>query len=478
MNVLSTPPPVALDIPEVVVRLVPARVSLEGMRSQRSGEGAAKTYDALIYADQPLFGEEESPPVLPRGEPEFVVGLPLLAVGQVRIRWSHYREFLDAFQEGEKAAYLMRERLLETLSGGLKALFRGELTTDALLRIWWSVQSPELFDLPWELAAVGEANQRNSQLSFVRGTPGEWAPPVPLQGPMRLAVIGSGAPPDLEGALAALPPTIQVEWLEGDPRLALQQAVRSDCELVHLIADGLYTQGTEGILNFGEPVMSAAYTQAPPAQGAFQPSQRDQITAAELSSLVRGSRITLLGLSTRTPDLALLTEAGEAITTEDGASLLTGMVPQVYRAFAYLGHSHLPLPNIVAQLGPMQGYPLGAFWHAFYRDLGDSLSVEAAMMAGRKAGPAMPLALFLRDRLRRQFRHLATSRATANPQIVAHSNGIASEFQIAREVLEQLRAVDAKYAESSNNITSSTSYNEASARLDQIEADLVDLAKE
>ncbi len=110
---------------EVVVRIIPAR-EFESRQFLNEPDSASETtkrsYDALIYTELNIPGitpQKSFPP----GQPEFIAGLPFAGSERITVRWSSYQKYLADFVEGEKAAVLMRERLLEALPPGLNALF-------------------------------------------------------------------------------------------------------------------------------------------------------------------------------------------------------------------------------------------------------------------------------------------------------------------------------------------------------------------
>jgi hypothetical protein len=207
-------------------------------------------------------------------------------------------------------------------------------------------------------------------------------------------------------------PGIEIIEYVTSPREALQQIVSAGIELVHIIADGYPTLAYDSVLYF--------HGEATP-----------ELPAVELSGLLRGSRVAVLGMtSARTinPDLLQISHR---------------QVPAVYRAFAYLGGSDLPLPSMVLPLGPTEDGRLGAFWGGFYAALSETLSVEDAMARGRDASigpgeiPPTPMALFLRHRHGRLFRRDAAPRSDSPREAPSQ---LYNEFEISKALVSRLNA--------------------------------------
>src|SRR4029079_13062409 len=97
-----------------------------------------------------------------------------------------------SYVSGGKEPVQMRDRLQETFSPGLMALLFGPAPIDEPVRLWWDSDAPELVELPWGLLTAPHHGQTN-WFTFVRGLPPDPIPPlVPLEGSLRLALIGSG----------------------------------------------------------------------------------------------------------------------------------------------------------------------------------------------------------------------------------------------------------------------------------------------
>jgi len=421
---------------EVVIRLLPSRSTQSESRRSSSGE-ATRSYDALVYSNMELQGLGTAPPIYAEQYAELDT-LGLVGVEQVSVRWSRYHEYLDAFVEGEKAIHYMRSHMIKTLSSGLEGLFKYPFPTPKPVRIWWSSETPELEDLPWELIAYTDRQTHNPRLSFVRGLPGDWAPLVPLEQPqLRLALIHAPArtPALLEATLMNLR-GVKVESMTGPPREALHRAAREKFELVHIVADGSFSLAYEGILEMGG-------------------SKAERIAPGELSSLLFGSRVTIIGL---TPAEPLPSTADESPA-----------VPTAYRSFVCLGSSRQVLPTIVSPLGPMHEQQLHDFWRLFYEQLAETLSVEDAMAHAQSSGPSMAAALFLRHRLGREFARQKRAQSVESPMPAADPVVVNADLQVSRSFLDELRAVDAKYSELSGNVTDSPLAEAENARQDQLD---------
>ncbi len=396
--------------------------------SRRTETEPRRAYDAGIYTRLSLDGLSA-----PRGRPHLaaeLAGLPLVAVERVVVRWSQYREYLEAFHEGEKAVSYMRGRLLETMSDGLERLFPPPSTGRAV-RLWLASEAPELRELPWELVAYPRSGPADPRFSLVRGAPGEWAPLVLVEHGLRLALIHEPArtPPPLAAALAQPVPGLTVVPLAGPVRQALHRAAREGFELVHLVADGSVSLGGEGVLALGDG---------------------ERVAPREVSSLLAGSRVSVL-----------------ALTPAVSSRLSPGEVPTVFRAFAHLGYSAHPLPSLVAPVGPLVDKQVEEFWRLFYRTLAESLSVEEAVVRGRAAASAPPMALFLRHRLGREF-----VRPTARATPMVEPTRLSADLQVARQLVEQLRAVDSNFAGLEGNISGTPLLERESARQEQVEQGL------
>ena len=400
---------------EIVVKITPARlwssgsVKLTEDVSSRPSE-AKRSYDALIYTNLqiPRLNLPETPP---SGQPTEIAGLPLAGQETLTVRWSHYQEYLAAFVEGKKRPSYMRERLLETMPDGLESIFSEPLPTSQPVRLWWASDTPELEDLPWELVSYRSGSDPE-RFYFVRGLPPENPLPIlPIGERLRLAFIHdpSYTPQPLQDALKKLTLTENIEVIDFPdfPRKALEQVTKEGYELVHLVADGVVSSAYEGILYF---------------HGGRSTSP--ELSPGELSSILRGSRVSMLTLSE------------QQSASPDVINIGGRLVPSVYRAFAYLASSRLPLPTMVVPLGPLEPSDMHAFWNNFYFHLGESLSVQRAMARTRIRNYPAPAGLFLRHLHEVLFRRQPAAARSSQ----ADPNAIGTELQLSHDVVEQLKA--------------------------------------
>jgi hypothetical protein len=411
---------------EIIVRVVPRRLStFEEQRafiSSRSSDEPIGAYDALIYTelDTPVLTRHDRPP---RGQPDTVAGLPLAAVEYIHVRWSRYLEYLAAFLEEEKAPDVMRDRLFETMSHGLWMLFSGQPLSDRPVRVWWANETPQLEDLPWELVAYADRSSTAGEFSFVRGLPPETPLPlIQVGNRLRLALIHdpSRTPYGLLDALDQVLPSIDVTHIAAEsPLQAVNRAVHEGYELLHIVADGIVSLAYEGILYWHRPYSL-------------------QISASELSAVLRGSRVSVLAL---TPQQS---------TNPDVVQIGDFLVPSAYRAFAYLGRSPLPLPSIVAPLGPHNDDLLFRFWHSFYRSLGEDLKIEEAMARGHEGNRGLPTALFMRQ----PHGHLFRRRPPTGRAPEEDPTQVQAELKLSKGLVERLKVIDAQYGEQADNVTS------------------------
>lgn len=270
---------------EIVIKISPARSTTSSPRqfeSSSPNRESKRTYDALVYTDLPVpLSRPEKPPA---GQPDRIAGLPLVGREKITVRWSRYQEYLGAFLEGDKAPDLMRERLLEAMPPGLENLFIQPFPSNQPVRVWWACETPELEDLPWELLTYRNRNEPPDRFSFVRGLPPETPVPIlPAGDRLRLAFIHDPqfTPPPLMNAIHTLAsPNIEVIPMPQFPRKALEQIVKEGYELVHIVADGIVSSAYEGILYF---------------HGGRSTSP--EISPGELSSALRGSRVSVLSLT-------------------------------------------------------------------------------------------------------------------------------------------------------------------------------------
>ena len=424
---------------DIVIKVVPQLPNLgaeqRAPNRYQSGDEQVRAYHALIYANIGVPGINLSSLTgirLERALREPVAGLPLAGVEGISVRWGRYQSYLADFVDGSKDPSGMRRRLIDVLSPGLETLFSTGAFDGRPVRIWWSCETPELEDLPWELIAYGGSGDSAGQLAFVRGLPPESdVPIVPLSQHLRLAFIHDPRYTDweLQNALQRLPPdVIQVVPMTGPPRAAIAEAVQAGFELMHLVADGAATVGYDGVLFLPGENATHGMEQTEAADGSgWQP-----LASREFSALCRGSRVSLLGLS------------APGSPSPDTIAIGGKQVPSAYRAFAQFASTRLALPSIVAPLGPQPGSLKGDFWVDFYRGLAKSLSLEDAMAAGRRGKPPVATALFLRHPYGRLFRRTLVERGTAQD---FSPNQVGAELQLSREVVDRLNALSAQYPE-------------------------------
>lgn len=457
----------------------------------------AQSYDAWIYTNLEIPGLEASPAPASESAKE-VSGLKLAGRGQVKVHWEHYKEYLRTFTRGEKAAYkrfwgakdsqkqhasdaaAVRTLLFEMSSPALQALFVGELNiTERPLRVWLHCNPPELADLPWELLTCALRKKAKTNFSFVRGLPpAQPLPRVPVEGRLRLAFIHDprSTPNAIINAMQGLKSTLDVVEMTEHPREALKRAAKEGFELVHLVADAAVSLGNEGLLYLRQPPSESSerIPLHPFARRAYRLALNnprffkvlfsekrllewnerlidrldiETCSAEELCAILRGSRVTLFSLSTPKTD-------DNDIGRFDGA-----LLPAVYSAFASLG-SFTMLPNIIAPLGACDESALEKFWSTLYSQLMNSspsspqqsrpsFSLEEAMAVALEESPTVLMALFLRQRLGREF----TNRVVRIGEDGEDPNRANAKLQVERRLLEQLRAIDSNYRDIESRVS-------------------------
>ena len=495
---------------EIVVRVIRSKRRASGDPAATSSErevSSKRNYDALIYStltipDLTPASSELSRDVLPE-----IADLPLIGCEQITISWNKYREYVTAFMAGQKEAFARLRKLIPTAFGGgkqgtaspwnlrnelfeppspaLRAIFRGEIQTDSQpLRVWWGSRDPQLAHLPWELLAYGARDGAvDKGFSFVRGVPAAALPRVPVSGPLRVAFIHepNRTPPGLIAAVADLAQdtSVQIVPMTDPPFQALQIAVREGYEIIHLVADGTVSLAQEGILYLRKAPSAGALTMGPQTRNALRGALHlvnriggptslvdwladtvysrldiDSCAPSQLSGILSGSRVTILCLS-------------PTITDDSDAIGLEGLLlPSVYKAFARLGASAVPLPTIVAPLVATTDSQLETFWRAFYANVATSHSVESAVTEAAKRGGIVPAAVFLRHRLGREFIRGEMVPEQSDP------SRMNADLQAARELLDQLKAIDSKYKRLSDNVTSADFLKNESARQEHVEQQL------
>jgi hypothetical protein len=330
---------------------------------KRSGpsDADAQIYDALVYTQLTL------PMTVPTASTyaDSLRNLPLRGVERITINRTNYANWLAFFIEGDKAMTVMRDRLLEAMTPGLV-----ELLTKAPVNItvWWSTTTPELDEFPWELTADVGRRQGSHRVAFLRGLPPETPiPTLPISGQPRLGLVGATHLwPEWGRALTGeIGPTVTV--FDGPLRQSLQRAISAGVEFVHVFADGVVSSALEGIL----------YDHAGSAD--------NELPAHELSALLSGSRVAVMALSPTDHD-------NPDVVQMAGRSVLSA-----YRAFTYIGTSTLPLPTVLAPLGPIPNDMMQAFWRAFYSGLTTSWNLTESLRAAQSGfSSSVPIALFCR----------------------------------------------------------------------------------
>jgi hypothetical protein len=416
---------------EVVLRIIPARMTTSERQSSSesfsSSESTKRLYDVLIYTDLDIPGirRQTAPPPSQR---ETIAELPFAGSERITVHWSKYQNYLAAFVEGEKAFYMMRDRLLEALSPGLQSLFKNPPMSVKPIRLWLNGDTPELDDLPWELIANLNYNRPPDQFLLVRGLPPETpAPIVPVGEKLRLALIHQPlfTPPALLDALRTLPKEIEVIEMTESPQKALERTVKEGYEIVHIVSDGIVSLAYEGILYF-----HGLDSQSAVSPSSFQSSVggESQISPGELTVLLQNSRVSLL----------CLTE--QDYSNPDLVQIGSYKVPSAYRAFTYLGGSRLALPNVVAPLGPLMDHQTNRFWGEFYKNLSETFNLSQAVTRARSENTPLPVALYLRSSLDVLFR-----REEHQPEVdPVHLD---AALRLSRDVVSQLKAHSAMYGE-------------------------------
>jgi hypothetical protein len=393
----------ASGLDSVFVRVVPATPYLSGrpMQATSSGDDPLRqvAYTALVYSRLEV-------PITPMGSTsssiaESYAGDPLRGAETFVVNWARYADFASEYFEGEKAPSLMRDRLFDALPPSLVDILTGRLPSGQRSRTWFHSDAPEVNQLPWELVAYAEGQRPDIGASFVRGIPPDTASPlVPVSGPLRLGLIdpGDGIADAFRRVVGGLGGDLQVVTLSGGPREALRAAVSQGLELLHVIAGASITSAYDGVLEFAG-------------------SHEDPITSSELASIVRGSRVQLVGLTPPRDDRSR------------SRSAYSGS-PSAYRAFTYFATSPYPLPSVVLPVGPMDDDQVVTFWSAFYPAVAASLDLESAMLEAQRTR-LVPAGLFLR-----QLQVAAFKRVTDQPAVEPNIAGL--ELESSQELLRQL----------------------------------------
>lgn len=390
----------ALGLDSVFVRVVPATLSRPQMQSIGSADSPLQAaYSALVYSklDIPIAPVES----MSSSIDESWAGEPLRGAETFVVNWARYADFASEYFDGEKAPSSMRDRLFDTLPPRLVDILTGHLPSSQRSRTWFHSDAPEVNQLPWELVAYVEGRRPDVGASFVRGIPPETASPlVPVSGPLRLGLIDprDGIADAFRGVVAGLGGDLEVVHLSGGIREALRKAVSEGLELIHVIAGASITSSYDGVLEVAA-------------------SGEDPITSKEIASMLRGSRVQLVGLTPPRDDLSR------------SRSAYSGS-PSAYRAFTYFATSPYPLPSVVLPVGPMSDRQVTTFWSTFYPAVAGSLDLESAMLDAQRVR-VVPAGLFLR-----QLQVASFKRVTDQPSVEPNVVGV--QLEASHELLRQL----------------------------------------
>ena len=305
----------------------------------------------------------------------------------------------------------MRSQLLDALSPGLVDMLT---KAPVAIRVWWTSSMPELDEFPWELTVDAGRRQGEHRVAFLRGLPPETPiPTMPLAGQPRLAVVGAAHlwPEWARALIGEMGAAVTV--FDGPLRDSLTQAIAAGIEFVHVFADGIVSSALEGIL----------YDHAA--------TDRPELPARELSQMLTGSRVAVLALSPAdhsNPDVQPMA----------GRSVLSA-----YRAFVFVGGSALPLPTVLAPLGPAPDRMMADFWRTFYTSLTTSWHLTESLRSAHARFPfSAPIALFCRHAGGKLFEHMAQPvDASLEPM------GMRSELLQSEEITQDLSRLDRKYGQ-------------------------------
>lgn len=368
-------------------------------------------YDALVYSRLPLHLDT---PWIRRAPQEFI-GLPLQGCGQLTIPTGRYQDYLASFlRGGRSAAEEMYFRLRTSLSRDLLAVLdqaaAGPPAPQAG-RLWWANEAPELDDLPWDLVFYGFGQKPQTVAgSFVRGAPPQTPPPIlPLRGDLRLAWCDTRLTPDWLRDLLKHPlPGVRPIPMPLNSREGLHQAAAEGYEMVHLASDGIVSLAYEGVLyDHGDWVSP-------------------ELTAPRTSSLLSGSRVSVIGLSVQDHDPDTMKVQGRHVAS-------------AYRAFARYASARVALPSIVAPIGPTDDQLASDFWAAFYQAVGTTHRLDTSLAQARQKAPESTFALFLRHTQGKLFRSVDRRRGPERPELLH------SELRTSHEGMQRLDTLRGKY---------------------------------
>lgn len=478
---------------------------------------ASPSYDAWVFTNLELSRSGDSTHIEKTKAPAFDLFKPVIQ-GRIIVHREPYREYLATFVRGEKAAYQklwesvfsapskdaliaeVRDKIFKVASKELSDLLSGMTLPDQPIRLWWNCSPAELTELPWELLASDLRKKKGNLFSFVRGLPSAPLPKVPVKEPrLRLAFIHDPerTPEGLKTAMAELgKSTLEVIELTTPPREALEYVAERGIELVQLVTDGAVSLSGEGLLYFSKssqdgdsrtiklsPTMRRLYRLAL-NYSSYSSQLRYIVTdkkllewnsrlarhldiescsASQLHAMLHGSRVALLSLSPPTTD------------DDDRERLQGTLLPSVYRAYSAIGNSLLSLPNILAPLGACDSDALSKFWQSLYKRLAspDCYSVEEGLAAALHEEPTVLMSLFLRQRLGREF----TAHVPARAATMEEPTRACANLQVARSLLEQLRAIDENYKDIDSQVASTADVHQECQRQAEVEQEIASLTE-
>jgi len=384
---------------DVCVRVFPS------LTSREQDSSPVRSYDVAVYTTAPL----NLPPGTPTRTPEEMNGLPRRTSGKLTLKWERYQEILAQFFEAEKGIEAMQFRLRDALSQELLVLVDNVLSSPSGLSIWWNIEAPELDDLPWELLFYAKPNVAPPpDFIFVRGLPPQTPTPVlPLSGDLRVLWTDHASTPQwLRTMMNSGFPGLKTIPSTGDLREALRSSAAEGVELVHLCADGSVTLAYEGLL-VGDS------------------GERD-LSASELSEVLSGSRVSLIGL----------TPVSSPRPSDWSGS---DRSPEVYRAFACMASARTRLPSMVVPIGPTTDAISLLFWQAFHSAFAGTHRLDQAFANAKNAARASTFALFLRNSPGKLFRDVQEGNDIQSPARMA------TELQESSAFLDRIEVLGAKY---------------------------------
>lgn len=384
---------------DICVRVFPSLTS----REQESAP--IRSYDVAVYTTAPL----SLPPGTPTRTPEKMNGLPRRTSGKLTLKWARYQEILSQFFEAEKGIEAMQFRLRDALSEELLVLVDNVLSSPSGLSIWWSIEAPELEELPWELLFYAKPEVTPPpDFNFIRGLPPQIPTPVlPLSGDLRVLWSDHPSTPQwLRTMMNNSFPGLKAIQCAGGLREALRRSIAEGIELVHLCADGSVNLAYEGLL--------------------VCDSGERAISAPELSEILSGSRVSLIAL---TP---VISPKQSDWSGSDGS-------PEVYRAFACMASARIRLPSQVVPIGPTLNGTALSFWQSFYSTFAGTHRLDQAFANAKNVARASTFALFLRHSPGKLFREVQEGSDIQSPARMA------TELQESSAFLDRIEVIGAKY---------------------------------